>query len=144
MPYKAFLIPAIGVIVIAFGYILFGGLDDNLVYYLTPTEAIEQRPDYADGERFRLGGLVADGSILETETGVTFAIVDDGHVVNVRHTGTPPQLFQDNVGVVVEGAWAGEWLATDTLIIRHDEEYRSTDDQAPYVPPSESSRSESS
>ena len=51
------------------------------------------------------------------------------------HVGTPPQLFQENVGVIVEGAWQGELIASDTLIVRHDEEYRAPDDDGPYQPP---------
>jgi cytochrome c-type biogenesis protein CcmE len=135
MPYKSFIIPAAGLVVLVLGYILFGGLDDNLVYYLTPEEAVEQRAEFPDGERFRLGGLVQDGSIQDTGDGVSFMVVDGGVSVEVQHTGTPPQLFRDNVGVVVEGAWAGERFETDTLIIKHDEEYRSSDGEEPYVPP---------
>ncbi len=135
MPYKSFILPAAGLVLLALGYILFGGLGDNLVYYLTPGEAIEQRADFPDGERFRLGGLVEDGSIVETADGATFTVVEGDASVRVVHTGTPPELFRDNVGVVVEGAWEGNHFATDTLIIKHDEEYRSADGEEPYVPP---------
>lgn len=138
MGYKSFVIPAAGLVLLALGYIVFGGLDDNLVYYLTPKEAVDQRADFPDGERFRLGGLVADGSIVETADGVAFTVVEDGTSIEVEHTGTPPQLFRDNVGVVVEGAWQGDHFATDTLIIKHDEEYRSADGEEPYVPPTDS------
>ncbi|MDX1745828.1 MAG: cytochrome c maturation protein CcmE [Halobacteriales archaeon] len=138
MGYKSFVIPATGLVLLALGYIVFGGLDDNLVYYLTPREAVDQRADFPDGERFRLGGLVADGSIAETADGVAFTVVEDGTSIEVEHTGTPPQLFRDNVGVVVEGAWEGDHFATDTLIIKHDEEYRSADGEEPYVPPTDS------
>ncbi len=138
MKYKSFMIPAGGIVLLALGYIMFGGLDQNLVYYLTPPEAVEQRADFPDGERFRLGGLVEGGSIVETTDGVDFVVVDEGVSIPVRHTGAPPQLFRDNVGVVVEGAWEGDHFATDTLIIKHDEEYRSADGEEPYVPPTES------
>lgn len=138
MPHKSFLIPTIGLVILALGYIVFGGLDDNLVYYLTPAEAVERRVDYADGDRFRLGGFVEVGSVTETTNGVEFTVVDEGVSVDVEHTGSPPQLFRDNIGVVVEGAWAGDVFETDTLIIKHDEEYRSTDGEEPYVPPAES------
>jgi cytochrome c-type biogenesis protein CcmE len=138
MPYKTFILPAAGLVILALGYILFGGLNENLVYYLTPGEAIEQRADFPDGERFRLGGLVEDGSIVETADGVTFTVIEGGSTIAVVHTGTPPELFRDNVGVVVEGSWEGDHFATDTLIIKHDEEYRSSDGEEPYVPPTES------
>jgi cytochrome c-type biogenesis protein CcmE len=136
--YKSFVFPAAGLVVLALGYIVFGGLDDNLVYYLTPGEAVQQRADFPDGERFRLGGLVADGSITETAEGVSFTVADEDASIDVVHTGTPPELFRENVGVVVEGAWDGDHFATDTLIIKHDEEYRSADGEEPYVPPTDS------
>lgn len=141
MPYKSFIIPAAGLVVLVLGYIMFGGLDDNLVYYLTPEEAVAQRAEFPDGERFRLGGLVQDGSIQDTGDGVSFMVIDGGVSIEVQHTGTPPQLFRDNVGVVVEGAWAGERFETDTLIIKHDEEYRSSDGEEPYVPPDDAADS---
>lgn len=141
MPYKSFIIPAAGLVALVLGYIMFGGLDDNLVYYLTPEEAVAQRAEFPDGERFRLGGLVQDGSIQDTGDGVSFMVIDGGVSIEVQHTGTPPQLFRDNVGVVVEGAWAGERFETDTLIIKHDEEYRSSDGEEPYVPPDDAADS---
>jgi len=135
--HKSFIIPAVGLVLLALGYITFGGLNDNLVYYLTPTEAVEQRVDFPDGERFRLGGLVEDGSIVEIGGGVSFVVVDDGYSIEVGYSGAPPQLFRDNIGVVVEGSWAGDHFGADTLIIKHDEEYRSVDGNEPYVPPTE-------
>lgn len=137
MAHKSFIIPAVGLVLLALGYITFGGLNDNLVYYLTPTEAVERRVDFPDGERFRLGGLVERGSIVEVGGGVSFVVVDDGYSIEVGYSGAPPQLFRDNIGVVVEGSWAGDQFGADTLIIKHDEEYRSVDGQEPYVPPTE-------
>ncbi|HKZ24252.1 MAG TPA: cytochrome c maturation protein CcmE [Acidimicrobiia bacterium] len=137
MAHKSFIIPAVGLVLLALGYITFGGLNDNLVYYLTPTEAVEQRVDFPDGERFRLGGLFEDGSIVEIGGGVSFVVVDDGYSIEVGYSGAPPQLFRDNIGVVVEGSWAGDHFGADTLIIKHDEEYRSVDGKEPYVPPTE-------
>ncbi|HKZ30419.1 MAG TPA: cytochrome c maturation protein CcmE [Acidimicrobiia bacterium] len=134
MPYKSFVLPAIGVVVLVLGFMLFGGLGDNLVYYLTPAEAVTQRTDFPDGERFRLGGLVVDGTVQETDKGVTFVVTDGDKSIDVVNTGAPPQLFREGIGVVVEGAWSGDHFESDTLIVKHDEEYRSEEDGA-YVPP---------
>jgi cytochrome c-type biogenesis protein CcmE len=68
---------------------------------------------------------------------VSFVVVDDGYSIEVGYSGAPPQLFRDNIGVVVEGSWAGDHFGADTLIIKHDEEYRSVDGKEPYVPPTE-------
>jgi cytochrome c-type biogenesis protein CcmE len=137
MRYKSFVFPAAGIVLLAIGYIMFGGLGENLVYYLTPDEAVAQRADFPDGERFRLGGLVEHGSIVETENGVDFTVLGDDVAIDIVHEGTPPQLFRDDVGVVVEGAWEGDHFLADTLIIKHDEEYRSADGEEAYVPPTE-------
>jgi cytochrome c-type biogenesis protein CcmE len=134
MPYKSFVLPAIGVIVLILGFLLFGGLGDNLVYYLTPAEAVAQRVDFPDGKRFRLGGLVAEGTLIETDDGVSFVVTDGDKSIDVVHTGAPPQLFREGIGVVVEGTWSGDRFVSDTLIVKHDEEYVSEEDGT-YVPP---------
>ena len=134
MRYKWFVLPAIGIIVLALGFIMFGGLGDNLIYYLTPTEAVEQQAEYANGERFRLGGQVREGTVETTGAGVSFVVTDGDRSISVTHTGAPPQLFRENIGVVVEGAWVGDHFESDTLIINHDEEYRSEEDGT-YAPP---------
>ena len=134
MRYKWFVLPAIGIIVLVLGLMMFGGLGENLIYYLTPAEAVDQQADFPDGERFRLGGQVTEGTVETTGDGVRFVVTDGDRSVNVIHTGAPPQLFRENIGVVVEGAWAGDHFESDTLIINHDEEYRSEEDGT-YVPP---------
>lgn len=138
MRYKWFVLPAIGLIVIALGFMLFGSLGDSLVFYLTPTEAVDQRSDFPDGERFRLGGLVTEGTIDTTGSGVSFVVTDGDQSIDVTHTGAPPQLFQENIGVVVEGTWAGNHFESDTLIINHDEEYVYEDNEGAYIPPADS------
>ncbi len=126
MRYRAFLIPAIGVLVVLGGLVLTFTLNDSFVYYMTPTEAIDAKADFADGKRFRLSGVVVPGSVVETDNGVRFEAQDPAAdtVVTVVHTRTAPQLFQENIGVVVEGAWAGNEFHSDFMLIKHDEEYR--------------------
>ena len=135
MSRRAFLIPALGLLVVVVAVLLWGNLSENLVFYLTPSEADQQRSDFAAGERFRLGGLVESGTVTDTVDGVSFVVGDGAVSIAVMHTGTPPQLFAENVGVVVEGAWVGEEFHSDTLFVRHDEQYRSPDGEGAYEPP---------
>ena len=135
MSRRPFLIPALGLLVVVVGFLLWGNLSENLVFYLTPSEADDQRSDSAEGERFRLGGLVEQGTITDTAEGVFFTVGDGAVSITVVHTGTPPQLFSENVGVVVEGAWVGDEFHSDTLFVRHDEQYRAPDGDGPYEPP---------
>lgn len=126
MRYRAFVIPAVGILVVLVGFIVSFSLNDNFVYYMTPSEAIDARADFEDGRRFRLSGVVQPGSVEELTAGVRFEAVevDGGTGVTVVHTRSAPQLFQENIEVVVEGTWQGNEFHSDTMLIKHDEEYR--------------------
>lgn len=127
MSYRTFALPGAGVAAVLVGTLLFGNLNDNLVYYLTPTEALAQRADFADGRRLRLGGMVVDGSVIRTPIGVRFSVANGAgtdRLVRVVHRGAPAQLFRAGVGVVVEGRWQGTTFVSDTMIVKHDAEYR--------------------
>jgi cytochrome c-type biogenesis protein CcmE len=130
--YALFVIPALGLVAIIVGFLAFN-LSDALVYYRTPSEVLEQAQVDAD-DRMRLGGQVVPGSVAETSDGVDFQVTDGNAAIAVIHTGAPQQLFQEGIGVVVEGVWDGERFHSDTMIIKHDEQYR-TDDGAVYTPP---------
>lgn len=116
----------VAILIIAGGlaYTLWGGLEQNLVYFVTPTELI-QKGEAAIGNPVRLGGVVAKGSLHVTESEVNFYIADDDHRVPVVSHATPPQMFQEGIGVVVEGALQKDkkFLA-ERLMVKHGNEYR--------------------
>lgn len=112
-----------GLAAVLVGVLVFGNLNGNLVYYLTPGEALAQRADFDDGRRFRLAGRVAPDSVTEDGGQVHFSVGTPPDVVSVRHTGAPPQLFREGIEVVVEGAWQGPTFVSDTMIVMHDENY---------------------
>lgn len=126
MRYRAFLIPAVGVLVVLVGLIVSFSLNNNFVYYMTPSEAIESRADFPDGRRFRLSGAVVPGTVESLDSGTKFdAIEIEGQTrITVVHTKSPPQLFQEDIQVVLEGSWEGEEFHSDFMLIKHDEEYR--------------------
>lgn len=128
--YRAFLIPALGLALVLVGFLAFS-LGDDLVYYKTPTEVLAAGVNGA--ERVRLGGEVVSGSIGEGDGTVTFTVTDGREDVSVEHRGTPQQLFREGIGVVVEGSWDGRVFRSDTMIIKHDEQYR-TEDGGVYQP----------
>ena len=123
------LVPLAGIAALLIGALAFGDLGPNLVYYLTPTEAVEQRADFGTERRFRLAGMVADGSVNTRGEVTRFVVSDGGTTVRVAHTGQPPDLFQPGVPVVVEGAWAGPQFRSDTMLIQHDETYYPPEDE---------------
>ena len=116
------------------GFLMFN-LSDALVYYRTPTEVIQEVQADPDA-RMRLGGQVETGTVVATDGGVEFMVTDGVNAIQVSHTGTPQQLFQEGIGVVVEGSWDGSEFSSDTMIVKHDEQYR-TDDGEVYEAPHE-------
>lgn len=124
MRLRAFTVPVAGLAAVLGGVLVFGDLGGELVYYRTPTEAVEQRRDGTDDRRFRLAGTVVEDSVVPSGTGsVAFTVTDGVTTVDVAHTGAPPQLFRDGIEVVVEGAWQDERFTSDTMLVKHDEEY---------------------
>ena len=117
--YARFVIPAV-VIIGVLGFLMVN-LSSSLVYFNTPAELHERE---ASDARLRLGGRVVPGSVVENEATVAFNVEDCETSVQVIHTGVPPQLFQEGIGVVIEGVWSGEAFESDTMLVKHDEQYR--------------------
>jgi len=99
------------------------GLNDNLTYYLYPNEAVAQRDEFPDGERFRLAGQVVAGSVAESGEDLTFSVTDGSGTVDVVLVNPPPPLFSDEVPVLLEGYWSGDLFNAERALIRHDENY---------------------
>lgn len=99
------------------------GLNDNLTYYLYPNEAVAQRADFPDGERFRLAGQVVAGSVEEEDDDLLFDVTDGATTISVVLLDTPPPLFNEEVPVLLEGYWTGDLFTAENAIIRHDENY---------------------
>lgn len=99
------------------------GLNDNLTYYLYPNEAVDQRADFPDGERFRLAGQVVAGSLTELGSDLAFEVTDGSATISVILIDTPPPLFNDEVPVLLEGYWNGDRFTAESALIRHDENY---------------------
>lgn len=99
------------------------GLNDNLTYYLYPNEAVSQRDEFPDGERFRLAGRVVADSVVESGDDLQFSVTDGSATVDVVLVNTPPPLFNEEVPVLLEGYWSGDAFTADEAFIRHDENY---------------------
>lgn len=132
MSHRRFVLFGIGGILALVLAIAFFGLSDNLTYYLYPNEAMEQRADFPDGERFRLAGLVVAGSITEDEGILRFEVTDGAETIPVVLTATPPALFKDDVPVLLEGSWNGDTFSSDNALIRHDENYEVPEEGGSY------------
>jgi cytochrome c-type biogenesis protein CcmE len=98
-------------------------LRDSVVFFHSPSDIIEKK--IAAGERFRLGGLVADGSVVRGEGAtVGFSVTDTLETIPVKYTGVLPDLFREGQGVVTEGRLddSGIFMA-DSVLAKHDENY---------------------
>ncbi|HEY7582790.1 MAG TPA: cytochrome c maturation protein CcmE [Acidimicrobiia bacterium] len=123
MPYRRFLWPALAAVAAVVIALVATSLGDNLTYYLTPSEAVAERGINSNDERFRLGGLVVEGSLTEDGNVKRFQVTDGAETINVELNAPAPPLFAEGVGVVVEGRWAGESFLADLALVRHDENY---------------------
>lgn len=119
-----FLIGA-GVIVAAVAYLIWGGVQEAIVYFYTPSE-LQARGDQALGKRLRLGGMVEVGSLTKDPRTLTmeFRMTDGTASVPIRFKGIPPDLFTEGKGAVVEGTWTAEGIFhSDLIMAKHSEEY---------------------
>lgn len=119
-----FLIGA-GVILAALAYLIWGGVQEAVIYFVTPSELQAQAKDLR-GKRLRLGGMVAVGSLKRDPQTLTmeFILTDGSAAIPVRFKGIPPDLFGEGRGAVVEGTYSPEGIFRSSLIMaKHSEEY---------------------
>lgn len=96
---------------------------DAVVFFHTPSDVAEGKIE--KDRRFRLGGLVAEGSVERGQgTKVKFAVTDTLNRVAVSYEGVLPDLFREGQGVVTEGKLDPDGLfVADTVLAKHDETY---------------------
>ena len=112
----------LGVLALAVGLVLMA-LRDSIVFFYTPSEVAEKHLD--TGQRFRLGGLVENGSLKRGEgTTVSFVVTDKRATLPVTYTGVLPDLFREGQGVVAEGMLTSEGVFhAESVLAKHDEKY---------------------
>jgi cytochrome c-type biogenesis protein CcmE len=123
---RAFVIGGLVAMVAAFGYLIYGGIGDNLVYFLSPKELLAKGTAAYDVP-VRLGGQVVPGSVQwnADQLELRFRVTDGTEQVSVRSKGAPPQMFRDGMGVVVEGRYRrGGEFESHNLMVKHSNEYR--------------------
>ncbi len=122
---RLFMVGALLVAGIAFAVIAATGINNNLVYYWTPKD-LHRAGDTAYGATIRLGGMVVPGSVhTQQGSNLEFDVKDSTDVVHVKSSGAPPQMFRENIGVVVEGTMVrGGYFKSDRLMVSHSNEYR--------------------
>jgi cytochrome c-type biogenesis protein CcmE len=122
---RRFMVGAFAVALVAFAVIAYSGINKNLVYYWTPSE-LHKNGQKAYGATIRLGGMVAKGSIRKPGgSAVEFDVHDGVGKVRVKTSSVPPQMFRENIGVVVEGTMVpGGYFQSSRLMVSHSNEYK--------------------
>lgn len=116
----------IGVSVVMLGaatLLVLSALRSTIVYFRTPSEIAQGL--VKPGQRFRLGGLVAEGSLRRGDgTTIAFVVTDTDKSTPVRFTGLLPDLFREGQGIIAEGQLdAGGTFIAETVLAKHDESY---------------------
>ncbi|MCF2523050.1 cytochrome c maturation protein CcmE [Bradyrhizobium sp. G127] len=113
---------SLAVLAIAAGLVL-NALRDSILFFSTPTMAVEKH--LQPGQRFRLGGMVREGSLVRGDKlQVKFDVTDGNATLPVAYQGILPDLFREGQGIVSEGALdASGVFKADTVLAKHDETY---------------------
>jgi cytochrome c-type biogenesis protein CcmE len=94
----------------------------NLVFFYSPSEVLAGEAPRA--QRFRVGGLVEQGSVKKSGTKVDFIVTDMNEKISVHYEGILPDLFREGQGVIAQGRlMANNRFVADEVLAKHDENY---------------------
>ena len=104
-------------------FIVLRSLEENVVYFLSPTE-IYNKTNITFDKTIRIGGLVKMNSISKNETSISFIITDLKKEIIVSYEGIVPNLFSEGKGVVAEGKLKDKkYFVASKILAKHDENY---------------------
>ena len=103
-------------------YLILKSLEENVIYFLSPTEINNLAEINSD--KIRVGGMVKNQSIKINSEKISFIITDFKHEINVIYSGSVPNLFSEGKGVVAEGYLKDRnYLNAVKILAKHDENY---------------------
>jgi len=104
-------------------FVVLRSLEENVVYFFSPTE-LYNKEDISFNKKIRVGGLVKDGSIINNQTSINFIVTDLNNEIIVSYKGSLPNLFSEGKGVVAEGKLKDKkYFIADKILAKHDENY---------------------
>ena len=104
-------------------YITLKSLEENVVYFYSPTE-IYNKTSISSNVTIRVGGLVKEESINKKGTSINFIITDLKNEIIISYKGLVPNLFAEGKGVVAEGKLRDKkYFIADKILAKHDENY---------------------
>ena len=103
-------------------FLILKSLEENVVYFLSPTEV--KNLNELTEDKIRIGGMVKENSINISSEKINFVITDFNNEINVVYSGLIPNLFQENKGVVAEGFLEDKnYFKAEKILAKHDENY---------------------
>jgi cytochrome c-type biogenesis protein CcmE len=124
---------ALIIVLSSFGYLVYGGIGENLVYFVTPGELLAKGTEAYD-KPIRLGGQVVPGTMQWDPDAVDlrFTLQDEDGQIRVHSQKAPPAMFREGMGVIVEGKLnrAGVFESS-SVMVKHSNEYRPPEDGHP-------------
>ena len=103
-------------------FLVLKSLEENVVYFLSPTEI--KNLSEINNKKIRIGGMVKNQSIIINSDKVIFIVTDFKNEINVSYSGSVPNLFEEGKGVVAEGFLKDRsFLVADKILAKHDENY---------------------
>tara|TARA_B100000029_G_C17146004_1_gene804221 strand:+ start:93 stop:518 length:426 start_codon:yes stop_codon:yes gene_type:complete len=114
---------SIFLIIILSVYLILKSLEENVVYFISPSE-IKTLSEINNNKKIRVGGMVKEDSIKMDQNTVNFVITDFKNEINVTYSGAIPNLFAEGKGVVAEGFLNDRnYLNAKKILAKHDENY---------------------
>ena len=99
------------------------GLNKNILYFKSPTD-IKTNEDINFNKKIRVGGMVKKNSLVIEEKEIKFIITDFQNELQISFSGTVPNLFSEEKGVVAEGKLQDKsFFIADRILAKHDENY---------------------
>ena len=103
-------------------FLVFKSLEENVVYFKSPTE-IKNLTELTP-KKIRVGGMVKKQSIAIQSGEINFIITDLKNEINVTYSGSVPNLFAEGKGVVAEGYLKDRsYFNAVKILAKHDENY---------------------
>ena len=104
-------------------YLVLKSLEDNVVYFISPTD-IKELGEIDYKKKYRVGGMVKKDSVSMSSDQVNFIITDYKNQISVKFSGVIPNLFSEDKGVVAEGFLKDRnFLEASKILAKHDENY---------------------
>ena len=103
-------------------YLILKSLEKDVVFFLSPTDI--KNLEEIDIKKIRVGGMVKNKSIIINSEKINFIVTDFKNEINVSYSGSIPNLFSENKGVVAEGFLQDKnYLRAVKILAKHDENY---------------------